>query len=399
MRITYVNPVGVVGGAERVMLAAMRAVPGVVGTLVLFGDGPLRAEAERLGVRVVVVPLPGAFAEMGDTQLRAGGKVGRLLSLGVNGLTALPGFVKFRQKLVEAFRDSRPDLIHSNGLKAHLFTALTRPRRVGVVWHLHDFYSHRPLMAKILKSCQRGVVGSVAISEAVARDVRGVLPKLPIRTVLNAVDTEHFAPSPADSGVKLDALAGMASFTGLRVGLIGTYANWKGQEVLLNALAKLPHDLPLRGYIIGGPIYKTAGSQFSRLELESLAARLGLAGRVGFVPFQRDPREAYCGLDVVVHASTRPEPFGLTIAEAMSCGRPVIVAAAGGAKELFTEGQDALGHEPGNADSLAKAILQLATDPLLRSRLSLAARATAGARFSLPRFGSELHAYYRSLLA
>ena len=53
MRITFLNPVGVVGGAERVLLAAIRGarehLPGARLDVVLFADGPLRAEAERLG--------------------------------------------------------------------------------------------------------------------------------------------------------------------------------------------------------------------------------------------------------------------------------------------------------------------------------------------------------------
>ena len=52
-------------------------------------------------------------------------------------------------------------------------------------------------------------------------------------------------------------------------------------------------------------------------------------------------------LDVVVHASTQPEPFGLVIAEAMACGRAVVVSSGGGAAEIVTPGEDALVHEVG----------------------------------------------------
>ncbi len=165
----------------------------------------------------------------------------------------------------------------------------------------------------------------------------------------NAVDTDHFAPAEHD-GAELDRLAGLepAGPGVVRVGLVATYANWKGHDVFLDALARLPATgPPVRGYIVGGPIYATAGSQFTRDELEQRAAANGLAGRFGFVPFQTDPADVYRMLDVAVHASTRPEPFGLTIAEAMSCGKPVVVSAAGGAAELFTPEYDGLGHTPG----------------------------------------------------
>ncbi len=101
-------------------------------------------------------------------------------------------------------------------------------------------------------------------------------------------------------------------------------------------------------------------------------------------------------LDVAVHASTRPEPFGLAIAEAMGCGRPVVVASAGGAAELFTPGHDGLGHAPGDAAGLAGAIARLAADPGQRARLGANARRTAVERFSQERSGREVAAVYAS---
>ena len=163
----------------------------------------------------------------------------------------------------------------------------------------------------------------------------------------------------------------------IRVGLVATYANWKGQDVFLDALARLPSSGPLvRGYVIGGPIYATAASQFTLDELQQRAAANGLDGRVGFIPFQTDTADVYRMLDVVVHASVRPEPFGLTNVEAMSCGKPVIVSAAGGAVELFTPDVDGLGHAPGDTAGLAAAIARLCAAPNSRS-----------ARFQCPSHG------------
>jgi glycosyltransferase involved in cell wall biosynthesis len=187
----------------------------------------------------------------------------------------------------------------------------------------------------------------------------------------------------------------------VRVGLVATYARWKGQGVFLEAAARLlaaRPAVPLRFYLIGGPIYHTRGSQFSDGELRSLARGRGLDGHVGFVGFQPDPAEAYRALDVVVHASTQPEPFGLTIAEAMACGKPVVAAQAGGAAELFRHGHDALGVPPGDAAALAAAVGRLAADAPARLRLSACARRTAVQRFSQDRLGPAFLALYQRLL-
>ena len=402
MRITFLSPVGVVGGAERVLLAAIRGasehVSGARLDVVLFADGPLRAAAERLGAAVTVVPLPASLAEFGDTGLRDSGPPRILAGLGFGwaALGEARAAVGFLRRLRAALRRSAPDLIHSNGLKAHAIAAVARPRGVPVLWHLHNFLSHRPVMARLLGRLSAGVAGGIAISEAVRRDAEAVLPGLAISLVWNAVDTDHFAPADRD-GAELDRLAGLepAGPGVVRAGLVATYANWKGQDVFLDALARLAATgPPVRGYIVGGPIYATAGSQFTRQKLEQQAAANGLASRVGFIPFQTDPADVYRMLDVAVHASIRPEPFGLTIVEPMGCGKPVVVSAAGGAVELFTPGHDGLGHAPGDAAGLAGAIARLAADPGLRARLGANARRTAVERFSQERYGREIAAVY-----
>jgi glycosyltransferase involved in cell wall biosynthesis len=401
MRITYVNPVGVVGGAEKVLLTILRTgfqqIPNYAPSLLLFADGPLRTEAEKLGVAVSVVPLPAEFMALGDSQFLGVGKLQRLLNVASSTFLGIPNLIRFRQNLLQSLLLTSPEIVYSNGLKAHILTALARPKNIPLVWHLHDFFSPRPLMAKLLRVCQGSVNAAVAISRAVSQDVSKILPKLPIQTILNAVDTDHFSPGVMDNHW-LDEAAGLPAFSGIRIGLVATYANWKGQDVFLHALAKIPATYNFRGYIIGGPIYSTAGSQFARSDLEASVKSLGLADRVGFLPFQSDPRDVYRSLDVVVHASTRPEPFGLTIAEAMSCGKPVVVAAAGGALELFTDQVDGVGHIPGDAQSLADAIMKFAGNSEMRVNIGAAARIHAVKDFGLERYGREMADFYRTLV-
>jgi glycosyltransferase involved in cell wall biosynthesis len=175
----------------------------------------------------------------------------------------------------------------------------------------------------------------------------------------------------------------------VRVGLVATYANWKGHGVFLDALARVPG---VRGYIVGGPIYTTVGSQVTRAGLEARAEQLQLNGRIGFVPFQSDPRGVYRMLDVVVNASTRPEAFGLTIAEAMSCGRAVIASETAGVGEVFQPQFDAWTCTSNDPASLAHAIDRLARNPQMRSQLGRNARLTACECFGVERFDREFAA-------
>jgi glycosyltransferase involved in cell wall biosynthesis len=100
----------------------------------------------------------------------------------------------------------------------------------------------------------------------------------------------------------------------------------------------------------------------------------------------------------VVHASTQPEPFGLVIAEAMACGRPVVVSAAGGAAELIDDGRDALAVPPADVEAMSRAIAHLAADPELRARLGAAGREAAERDFDRARLARQVAPIYRAIV-
>ena len=381
MRVVYLNPVGEVGGGERSLLVTMAAVgrawPGVERVLIAGTDGPLLARAREMGIAVHLVPLSTAVQGLGDSGLRGQGRAATVAALGRRLPAAGLGAWNAVRRLRDLLRRLRPDLVHSNGIKTHVLSTLAAPRGVPVLWHVRDYLGERPVIRWLLRAVPRPAL-AVANSRSVADDARRVLRGVPVEAVLNAIDTDRFTPGPGE------------------VGLVATYARWKGQDVFLRAAAEV--GPAARFYVVGSPIYRTAGSQFTESELRELAARHGVADRVGFVPYQEDTAAVYRALDVVVHASTRPEPFGLTIAESMSCGRPTVVAAAGGAAELFTDGADATGHAPGDAAGLAKAVARLVADADLRARIGVAARQTAVERFGLKRYEREIDAVYRRLV-
>lgn len=127
-----------------------------------------------------------------------------------------------------------------------------------------------------------------------------------------------------------------------------------------------------------------------------MSRELGVAERVGLVPFQADLVPVYRALDIVVHASTQPEPFGLTIAEALACGRSVIVSKGGGNVEILEEGVNGIGIAPGDEHGMAGAIRELVEVPARRAGLGDAARTFALSRLDRRRKGPELLSIYRS---
>ncbi len=392
MRIVFTNPVGIMGGGERALLtmqSALRRVAPDLELLLLVGtDGPLVEQAQQLGVQVTVLPLPDRLLHLGDSGLAQAGI--RKLALARLALGAIPALATYLQNLDQVLRQLAPDVIHSNGLKTHLLLGCLRSRPAPVLWHIHDFYSTRPLMAKGLRWLQRSAVAGIGVSAAVAQDSRSVLPGLPIVTIPNAIDTEEFSPGPEEPLIDRP----------LHVGLVATFAHWKGHRIFLQAAAQVHQRYPqarVKFFIIGDAIYRTAGSQVSRKELQQEAERLGVGDWLTFLGFQTDMPAVYRSLDIVVHASTQPEPFGLVIAEAMACGRAVIVAAAGGAAELFIPGQEALGVPPGDGQALAEAIGFLLNHPEQRRQIGQQSRRAAVERFNPDRLANQLLGLYRQV--
>lgn len=402
MKILFLNPSGQTGGAEAALhelLSGLReSQPSWSLSLIVASSGPLVPWIEALGVPVQVLAFPSSLSKLGDWGLRDG-LWPRLAFLARCAVAVWPT-LRYVARLRRAMRALAPEVVHTNGLKMHLLGAWARPRGSAVLWHLHDYAGRRPVTARLLRRYAYRCAAVVANSASVADDVRNVCgEKIRIYPVWNAVDLSRF--SPRGSVLDLDALSGLppAEEGVVRVGLVATFARWKGHVTFLRALAMLPPSLPVRGYVVGGPVYETAGSQVSLTELRDEAAALGLCSRVGFTGFVPDAAPAIRALDIVVHASTDPEPFGLVIAEAMACGKAVIASQSGGAAELVTSGGNALAHLPGDARALARGIEELATDSGLRQRVGEAGRATAERCFTRHRLAVQLAPIYEGLVA
>jgi glycosyltransferase involved in cell wall biosynthesis len=159
----------------------------------------------------------------------------------------------------------------------------------------------------------------------------------------------------------------------LTVGIVGRVAPWKGQHVFIDAFARAFPDRDARAVIVGAPLFGAEEERYLS-DLRELAGKRGLTGRVRFTGFVDDVGAELTNLDVLVHASVVPEPFGQVVLEGMAAGLPVLAASPGGPAELITDGEDGLLYEAGDAVALAGALRTVARDKELRQRLGTAAR-------------------------
>jgi glycosyltransferase involved in cell wall biosynthesis len=378
LRVVYLDHVARLSGGE---IALARALPAVLDTIdphvILGEDGPLVARLREQGISVEVIAMQERARDLRKDRVRAGG-----LDPGAAAAT-----VAYVWRLRRRLRELRPDLVHTNSLKAALYGgAAGRLAGVPVIWHIRD---------RIAPDYLPG---------AAVRLVRAASHVLPSAVITNSQSTLDTLPGTrrgvvVSNTVVYDAVGTAAPRLGgqtrpFRFGVVGRLAPWKGQHVFLDAFARAFPDGDTEAWIIGGAMF---GEDTYAQGLRDQAQRLGIAERVDFRGFREEIWPELGELDALVHCSVTPEPFGQVVIEGMAAGVPVIAAAAGGPAEIVDDGVDGLLAAPGDPVALANAMLRIAESPDLRERLAAAGLVTAG-RYTPERTAQQILAIYHRVL-
>ena len=353
-RVVFLDHVGRLSGGE---LALARLVENLdVDAHVILGeDGPLAERLQKAGAEVEVLPLPPIARDLRRDQVGARPK-------------AALASARYVATLTRRLRRLRPDLVHANSLKSSLYGGLAaRAAGVPLVVHLRDRLAPDYLPPPALRVAQGTIrhfasgliTNSTSTLETVSRRPGhfAVVPSgIPASWCTRPIPDRLARPGP------------------LRVGMVGRIAPWKGQHVFLAAFAEAFPDGGAEAVIVGSALF---GEEAYGKELGRLVKDLGIVSAVRFSGFSDDVWEELSKLDVLVHASTVPEPFGQVVLEGMAAGLPVVAARAGGPAELITDGIDGLLFTPGQSDELATTLRVLAEDPLRRQELGQNARKRA----------------------
>ena len=368
MKILCIDQTGQLGGGEIALLPWLKASRDDV-TMLLFADGPFRPLLESLGLRVHVLSSEGLTSVRRESGLRS------LAS-------KLPSLLRLRADVARIAREF--DLLYANSQKAFLLAALAKRRGQPLVWHLRDILTadhFSPLMRRVAVGFgNRFATSILANSRATAEAwvaAGGDREKI---TVIH----DGVSPVPFDS---VDAATIAALRAGFGddapvVGLFGRLSHWKGQHILLEALADVPG---IHGVLVGDALF---GEDAYADALRQRAGQADLAGRVHFLGFRSDVPALMKSVNMVVHTSTAPEPFGLVIVEGMLAQKPVIATRAGGAVEILQSPEDGADPgqgiliEPGSVAELISALRRLLDNPERGRQMARAGRQRAEEAFS-----------------
>lgn len=258
----------------------------------------------------------------------------------------------------------QPDIVHVRSRMPAWITwlawkSLPADRRPALVSTFHGIYSVSPYSAIMARADQ-----VIAVSECV-RDYVQTHYKVPaerLTVIQRGVDRNTFYPALPSPDWQAELYRQHPELQHKRLIMMpGRISRWKGQGLFLEAMVHILERAPdCHGLIVGGA---EPGKAHFLQELTDRCQQLGLSDRVTFLGLRDDMDELYRLSSVVCHLSTKPEPFGRTVTEALASGTPVAAFDRGGAAETlracFEEGLV----EPDNTKAFAERVLALLQRP------------------------------------
>ena len=327
--VLQVLPSLVTGGVERGTVEINQAIVGVGWTgLVASAGGRLVPAVQRAGGRHIVLPLASRDP----------------LTIWRNAA-----------RLAAVIRAERVAIVHARS-RAPAWSAWLACRHTGAhfVTTYHGTYGEDLPFKRRYNSVMAKGEQVIAASRFIAEEIvarHGTDPTR-VRVIPRGVDPVRFDPAVV-SGDRMERLAQAWRVPdGTLVALLpGRLTSWKGQAVLIEAMARMS-----RRDVCGVLVGSDQGRQRYTARLIRQAEALGVADRLRLAGECDDMPAALMLADVVVHASTQPEAFGRVVIEAQAMGRPVIASDLGGPVETVEHGVTGWRVPPGDPAVLAAAI-------------------------------------------
>ncbi len=357
--------------------------PNQVVPLVILGEeGPLAKTLRSQGIETHVFPLLSHIRTIRKDTMGFRGWLQRAKH-------GLPLWL-YAQQIARFAQNNNVDIIYTNSLKSNLYGALaSKLARIPLIWHVRDRIEESYLP-----------IAAVRLFRILARR----LPTCVVANSQSTLETLHLPPTALTeviaSGMTQEYIQRCQEprihHSLPQIGIVGRIASWKGQDIFLRAAAQVlrsGHKAHFR--VVGAPLFGE-DSQLDTLQL--LVGELGIQEHVTFCGFQSDIPSQLRNLDILVHASTLPEPFGQVIVEGMVAGVPVIATDGGGAREIVTHEQTGLLVPLGDVEALTASLLRLLGDPELAGRLGAAGKEHALQNYTVEISARKSEALYARVL-
>jgi glycosyltransferase involved in cell wall biosynthesis len=377
MRILFLDQSGQLGGAELCLLDLAKYYQDEC-LVALFQTGPFADRLKQSQVPVQVLsPRP--------LEIRKSGGF-------FQGLRQLDRLIPLIQQVIQLSRQY--DVIYANTPKALVVGAIAALiSRKPLVYHLHDIISadhfsraNQMLMITLANMAKLVIANSQAAQQAFIQ----AGGKTKSQVVYNGFAVDRYQVSPDAITTIRQELQLSDQFV---VGHFSRLSPWKGQHILLAALAACPANVT--ALFVGDALF---GEDEYVQQLHQQVEQLGLKNRVQFLGFREDIPALMRVCNLVAHTSTAPEPFGRVIIEAMLSQTAVVAAAAGGAMELVAHDRTGWLSSPGDIAALTSIIIQAQATPIVTAQIAQQGYQYATTHFQLLPIQQQIEALIAGML-
>ena len=367
MRILFVNQWSGLGGGEISLLRILKRLPREqVEPILACPPGALAEGASALGVEVLPIRMP-PVRRAGD----------------------------WSDSDLEHLRDAvaRSDLVHAYSVRAGWFAGrFCRLLKVPMVWSIHDLFPfpwQRMWLRTVAKRYARAVVAySRALQQQMGRGLQHMTCYIP-----HGLDTDLFRPMEPSSRTEVRRRFG-TPVDAMVVLHVGRIMPFKGQHLFLQMAQRLQSQHMDAVYWLAGD--DSMGDHRYAMKVKAMSERL--RSPVRWLGFQHDIAPVIGAADVLVHCSTRPEPFGLVVLEAMASGAVVVSANRGAPTEIVENGRTGILVPPNNPRALAEAVVALLRSEERKHIIAESARRVVCERYTLDQHVQRLLSLYQSLV-
>jgi glycosyltransferase involved in cell wall biosynthesis len=296
-----------------------------------------------------------------------------------------------RRRLSRLLADRGADVLIGHGCWAYLLgaPAARRAGRPSAFW-MHDILGGGHWVERASARVAPDLI--IANSRCTAATLPALFPGR------EAVLVRYVVPPPVADRAEARAAVRSETVTPAEDVVIVTACRlerWKGQALLLDALALLKDKPGWSAWVVGGVQRPHEQSYFD--ELNARAQSAGIGDRVRFLGQRGDVPRLLAAADVHCQPNTSPEPFGIAFVEALYAALPVVSTRMGGALEVVDDVCGIL-VPPDDAPALAAALASLIDDPSARARLGSAGPARAASLCAPKVVLPQLEAVLRGVL-
>src|SRR5690554_5409941 len=306
----------------------LQALPALYSGGVERGTVEFAAELVKRGHESFVVSNGGPMAE----QVRGQGSTHIHMPIHRKTPASFGQILPMRKLLQEL----QPDVVHVRSrMPAWIINlalkTLPADQHPAIVSTFHGMYSVNPYSA-IMSKADQVIAVSNCVRDYVLEHFH--VPEQKLTVIQRGVDIDAFRNRAINDqwlDIQLSRFPQLAAKQSIM--MPGRISRWKGQMDFLEAMARITRQRPdCHGIIVGGA---EPGKERFLQELERERSRLGLTDKITFLGQRNDMTNLYLFADVVCHMSTKPEPFGRTVTEALASGTPVVAYNRGGAAETL----------------------------------------------------------------